>query len=199
MSTIICTACGYRNIGGSVFCEECGSTLDGVAVATSWTNTAAVVKVATVPTVIEEIVAEPILAPVIAETPAPVEIEHAVTGAAEEVPALTVIPAYIITESGRHLELPAKQVAIIGREDTRSGLRPDIDLTIDGASAAGVSRRHCRLLFENDAWQIEDLMSTNHTFVNGIALEAHAPKVLRDGDDLRLGKLRLQFHHTHRP
>jgi predicted component of type VI protein secretion system len=76
----------------------------------------------------------------------------------------------------------------------RSGIRPDIDLTLDGAGAAGVSRRHCRLLRGIDGWRVEDLMSTNYTVLNGKALPAHVPTLLHDGDELRLGKLRLRFH-----
>lgn len=103
---------------------------------------------------------------------------------------------YLVSESGRRVDVPDQDVVIVGREDMRSGIRPDVDLTLDGASAAGVSRRHCRLLRQADGWYLEDLMSTNFTVVNGKALAAHTPARVHDGDDLRLGKLRLKFHEA---
>ncbi len=129
-----------------------------------------------------------------AETdPAPRATEaEAAVPVTEAEPRPTV--AYLVSESGRRLEAPGQDVVIVGREDMRSGIRPDIDLTLDGASAAGVSRRHCRLLRGIDGWRVEDLMSTNYTVLNGKALPAHVPTLLHDGDELRLGKLRLRFH-----
>lgn len=110
--------------------------------------------------------------------------------------AAVAVGAYLICESGRRIDVPAQDVVIVGREDMRSGIRPDVDLTLDGASAAGVSRRHCRLLRQPDGWYAEDLMSTNFTVLNGKALTAHTPARVQDGDELRLGKLRLRFHEA---
>jgi hypothetical protein len=107
-----------------------------------------------------------------------------------------IAAVYLISDSGRRVDVPAQDVVIVGREDVRSGIRPDVDLTLDGASAAGISRRHCRLLHQPDGWYVEDLMSTNYTVLNGKPLRAHAPVRLIHGDELRLGKLRLRFYET---
>ena len=103
---------------------------------------------------------------------------------------------YLISDSGRRVDVPAQDVVIVGREDVRSGIRPDVDLTLDGASAAGISRRHCRLLYQPEGWYVEDLMSTNYTVLNGKPLRAHVPMRVIHGDELRLGKLRLRFYET---
>ena len=103
---------------------------------------------------------------------------------------------YLISDSGRRVDVPAQDVVIVGREDMRSGIRPDVDLTLDGASTAGISRRHCRLLHQPDGWYVEDLMSTNYTVLNGKPLRAHVPLRVIHGDELRLGKLRLRFYET---
>jgi hypothetical protein len=103
---------------------------------------------------------------------------------------------YLISDSGRRVDVPCQEVVIVGREDVRSGIRPDVDLTLDGASAAGISRRHCRLLHQPEGWYVEDLMSTNYTVLNGKPLRAHVPTRVIHGDELRLGKLRLRFHET---
>jgi hypothetical protein len=103
---------------------------------------------------------------------------------------------YLISDAGRQIDVPAQDVVIVGREDRRSGIRPDVDLTPDGASAAGISRRHCRLLHQPEGWYVEDLMSTNYTVLNGKPLRAHVPTRIIHGDELRLGKLRLRFYET---
>ena len=130
-------------------------------------------------------------------------IQPAVATPHERVPSPrpdgTTAPApavYLISDSGRRVDVPAQDVVIVGREDMRSGIRPDVDLTLDGASAAGISRRHCRLLHQPEGWYVEDLMSTNYTVLNGKPLRAHVPVRVIHGDELRLGKLRLRFYET---
>lgn len=128
-----------------------------------------------------------------ATAPAPTPLRGSGTLTATP-PSSSAPRPYLMAESGRRLDIPEKDVVIVGREDMRSGIRPDVDLTLDGASAAGVSRRHCRLLRHADGWQLEDLMSTNFTILNGKALAAHTPAPVKNGDDVRLGKLRLKFY-----
>ncbi len=54
-----------------------------------------------------------------------------------------------------------------------------------------VSRRHARLVFVNEALQIEDQGSTNGTSVNGKAVTAGAPAVIHPGDRIQLGDVEL--------
>lgn len=129
-------------------------------------------------------------APPVAAPPAPS------VAAPSAPPAAVAAGAYLVSESGRRVDVPAQDVVIVGREDMRSGIRPDVDLTLDGASAAGVSRRHCRLLRQADGWYVEDLMSTNFTVLNGKALPPHTPTHVQHGDELRLGKMRLRFQQS---
>ena len=49
-----------------------------------------------------------------------------------------------------------------------------------------VSRLHCRLTLQQDGLLVEDLESTNGTFVNG---ERVTKLVMRDGDALRVGRV----------
>jgi len=53
-----------------------------------------------------------------------------------------------------------------------------------------VSRRHALLLRGGDGWTLYDLGSTNGTRVNGWRVER---AVLRAGDEVELGALRLRF------
>ncbi len=70
------------------------------------------------------------------------------------------------------------QVVMIGRH-------PKNDIHIDNLA---VSKRHARLLFENDEYKIEDLESTNGTFVNEKKITKLA---LRDEDVVSIGKHKL--------
>ena len=54
-----------------------------------------------------------------------------------------------------------------------------------------VSRLHAILENHGSAWSIRDLGSRNGTFINGEKIDAE--RVLRSGDELRLGKCRLVF------
>jgi len=49
-----------------------------------------------------------------------------------------------------------------------------------------VSRHHARLVFRNGLWCIEDLKSSNGTFVNG-ARVTREPVALKHGNQVRLG------------
>ncbi|OGV59567.1 MAG: hypothetical protein A2498_03200 [Lentisphaerae bacterium RIFOXYC12_FULL_60_16] len=53
-----------------------------------------------------------------------------------------------------------------------------------------VSRQHARILCNEEEYQIEDLDSTNGTFVNNVRIRRC---VLRDQDQIRIGEARLLF------
>lgn len=55
----------------------------------------------------------------------------------------------------------------------------------------GVSRRHARVVVAEDVAQIEDLGSTNGTFVGEMALTG--PRRLRDADVIQLGSVDLKY------
>ena len=57
-----------------------------------------------------------------------------------------------------------------------------------------VSRIHARVLHENDGYFIEDMNSTNGTFVNDIQLEYRQKRQLSSGDIVRLGDVRFCFY-----
>jgi len=54
-----------------------------------------------------------------------------------------------------------------------------------------VSRRHARIFRENNDFRIEDLGSSNGTFLNGERLQA--PTALRGSDEIGIGPYRLRF------
>ncbi|MEE4638555.1 MAG: GGDEF domain-containing protein [Wenzhouxiangella sp.] len=67
------------------------------------------------------------------------------------------------------------------------GRSTECDFRIEARS---VSRAHCRIFEQDQAFWVEDLGSTNRTFVNDEAVDR---RQLRDGDQLRVGKSVLKF------
>jgi len=90
------------------------------------------------------------------------------------------------------LILTGKSEFIIGREDPVSDIFPG-DLTPHGGEEGGVSRLHAKVYAHGEQFLIEDQNSTNYTFLNRQKLEPNAPTPLKDGDELRLGRVILQF------
>ena len=83
--------------------------------------------------------------------------------------------------------------ALIGRWDADGGIFPDIDLDQDDPEAK-VSRRHARIQSLNNQFMIEDLGSTNGTFINrGPRLLPGNKQPLKHGDEIIVGKTFLKF------
>ncbi|HKL49970.1 MAG TPA: FHA domain-containing protein [Wenzhouxiangellaceae bacterium] len=61
------------------------------------------------------------------------------------------------------------------------------DLSIDEPS---MSSEHARLVFSDQAWRVINLLSTNGVFVNDEKVFSHR---LHDGDEIRLGRVRLRY------
>jgi FHA domain len=78
-------------------------------------------------------------------------------------------------------------MCVLGRSDPVIDLYPEVDLTAFGAEKKGVSRRHAKILKTSEGIFIEDLNSTNFTFLNDLRLEPEMQYPLREGDEIRLG------------
>ena len=66
-----------------------------------------------------------------------------------------------------------------------------LDLTKYGAAELGVSRSHARIIFRDGIYQLEDLASTNGTWLNYQRLAFGKSYELHNGDILLLGQLQL--------
>jgi pSer/pThr/pTyr-binding forkhead associated (FHA) protein len=81
----------------------------------------------------------------------------------------------------------------IGRWDADGGVFPDVDLDAEDPEAK-VSRRHARIILRDGQYFVEDLGSTNGTFVNrGKRLAPGVRHALNDGDEIIVGKTFLRF------
>jgi eukaryotic-like serine/threonine-protein kinase len=82
---------------------------------------------------------------------------------------------------------------LIGRPDPSSGTMPAVDLSRYD-KAGGVSRRHAKIITRDQQFIIEDLGSSNGTFINDrIQLQPQMQHVLQSGDLVRLGSTALKF------
>ncbi len=86
---------------------------------------------------------------------------------------------------------------VIGRSNEE--VKVDIDLSNYGALEAGVSRRHALLRRQSETVQLIDLKSANSTFLNSHKIIPNEPRILRDGDEIKLGQLvvRVAFEDVH--
>lgn len=105
-------------------------------------------------------------------------------------------PHLIVIGTETVLLLPEKETIIIGRNHPRFPGQPDIDLGPYGGVEAGVSRRHARLLHNEEGWYVEDLNSTNGTSVNMSPIQAGAPMRVRSGDVIRCARLMIVFYES---
>lgn len=100
----------------------------------------------------------------------------------------------VLRNKGIELPLPPDQpVLVIGRTDSVQDIYPDVDLSGLDGERSGVSRRHARILQKPDGVYIEDLNSTNFTFLNHTRLQPGQPYLLKNGDEIRLGALTLEY------
>ena len=102
-------------------------------------------------------------------------------------------PRLVVAASGAEIPLPAKEEILIGREDPVSGIFPDVDLTPHGGDEGGVSRRHARIVVEGGVYYLVDQNSTNFTYVNKQRLAPETRQPLKDGDEIRCGRITLLF------
>ncbi len=82
---------------------------------------------------------------------------------------------------------------VIGRLDPETQEAPEIDLSRFDAIENGVSRRHAVITRKENTLHLTDLHAANGTFLNGQKLVPEQPRVLRDGDDIRLGRLVIRI------
>ncbi|HEX8118530.1 MAG TPA: FHA domain-containing protein [Pyrinomonadaceae bacterium] len=206
---ITCERCQTENIEGSQYCDECGAALqpgagsgprahagehdgpgtEAVASDTGAPRRAAGPELRAVPKPLSSAGAS---ATGVAGRPK--VHEDSQTGRRESGAAPH---AKLVIHRGRSVgkEFPmCEDESHIGRWDADGGIFPDVDLDSDDPEAK-VSRRHARITRRSGMYYIEDLGSTNGTFVNrGRRLLPGDRQPLRDGDEVIVGKTFLKFH-----
>ncbi len=93
--------------------------------------------------------------------------------------------AYLELQSGEN----SGERYMLDGERAILGRHPDCDIVLD---VGAISRQHAQILKSNGEYVVEDLQSRNGTFVNGEAVQA--PRVLKDGDRLKICDLSFTFY-----
>ena len=163
-----CLHCGKTNQRHEVFCYSCGQLLEPVKGAFD-----------------TRVLSEP--------TSTPLDSEHFGPD------SVLVLRVRGSTENYEARPQKSDHEIIIGRSTKGSVLSPDIDLTNRQATDLGVSRLHLSIKFdaEHEAVLVADLGSANGSFINGQRMMPKEVRVLRHGDELRLGKLVLLASFRH--
>lgn len=79
---------------------------------------------------------------------------------------------------------------LIGRRDPDTGERPALELDAYNGSELGVSRKHASIIRrDTGSLLLMDRGAANGTFLNGQKLIPQQARILRDGDEIRLGNL----------
>jgi pSer/pThr/pTyr-binding forkhead associated (FHA) protein len=104
-------------------------------------------------------------------------------------PAAATSPRLIIQSDNAVVDLRGKSEALVGREDPVSNVYPDVDMTPHNGEEGGVSRIHAKILINGNQYMLEDQNSTNSTFVNRQKLAPKTPTPIKDGDELRFGRV----------
>jgi len=214
---ITCERCQTENLEGAQYCDECGAALggasggagprrltydDGAGGIAPFSADSGATPFADTGAALQRAQAEPRPAPKAqAVSPLRTSLAGQPRAQAPEENSLRRVSAAphakLVIHRGRSVgkEFPmCEEESHIGRWDADGGIFPDVDLDSDDPEAK-VSRRHARITRRNGQYYIEDLGSTNGTFVNrGRRLLPGDRQPLRDGDEVIVGKTFLKFH-----
>lgn len=136
---------------------------------------------------------------------AEVEVQVPVAGAAPvpeppaaEAPAGAAAgPRLVHQQTGSVFQLAAAGAeTFIGRFDAATGIRPDIDLKpVD--TDRSISRRHAKIIQRDSRYfVVEEIGTTNGTFVNRRRVEKGTEVEFRDGDEVQFGLVRTVFRSS---
>ena len=164
----ICPTCGADNPPGENYCQICGFWLASQA------TSGGSVELDEVPQ--QALVGPPGLSPY------------------ETVSMANITGRLLSTTTNTSLALPPKTEIIIGRRDPERGIYPDVDLSAQGSSSNSVSRQHARMILQGNQLYIEDMKSTNATYLNRQRIQPGQLYLLNHGDELRLGGVALVYY-----
>jgi hypothetical protein len=164
---IVCRNCNHQNMDGSMFCSECGASL-GIEDANSTQNIAT------------------------GEIRAKMESRPG-RPAQPVITRLDTWGTLHLMDTGQMLPLSDRNEFTLGRVSEGQPIMPDIDLSPYQAYGSGVSRLHAVLKRDANRVVLMDLGSSNGTYLNAKRLNPNVEQVIKHGDIIALGKLKIQI------
>jgi len=170
----LCTHCGFVNKPSEIYCQHCGLQLAHTDIPEAALSDLESLSKEKQP------IAFPVpKTPIEAQLPV---VERSLRG------------KLIVRETGEDIFLPLdKGEVLLGRADPVRNVYPDLDLTPYSGEKMGVSRVHAKIFTGGLKLYIEDLNSTNYTFLNRQKLTPGQRFEIVSGDEIRLGLLVLDF------
>jgi len=93
----------------------------------------------------------------------------------------------------RIMRLPDRGEVVLGRFERGFSNLPDVDLTFEDGLIPSISRRHALVMGRNGEHWLEDIGSTNGTYLNGRKLDLGESVQLEPGNRILLGRCRLMY------
>lgn len=181
----VCPNCGLVNQVGSLICERCSTSLTG--------PTAGVTGALTSPA--QDDSSPKVGTAILGDgNPPQTEADDPAVQPGSSIFDDNMVLRLEVMNSTDGLVVDPRHETVIGRRDPATGMAPDIDLTAFSGYKLGVSRKHAVLRVRSNQLEILDLGSSNGTIVNGVRILPHEPRLLRDGDQLLMGKLTMRVH-----
>ncbi len=163
----VCPSCGHDNTFGALICSQCYALLIDKGLGQS------------------------------SETLPPAEeVEDEVPRTRPVLSNDLLTPPAVALFINRSLEPVIVQIptqAILGRSTPQGSAQQKIDLTPYGAFERGVSRVHAVIRRTEKGMSVEDLASSNGTWLNGVRLQPYIANALKSGDHLQLGHMHLEI------
>jgi pSer/pThr/pTyr-binding forkhead associated (FHA) protein len=166
-----CTNCGNANPDEARFCSQCGTQLVSEAAPAAGGDSTATISIAGTDRV--EISSDRQLNPVDAAA----------------VDALPLGSALLVVQRGPG----AGSRFLLDKDVTTAGRHADSEIFLDDVT---VSRRHATFTREGNTFTVADAGSLNGTYVNRDRIDT---VVLKDTDEVQIGKYRLVFFQGHEP
>ncbi|HMO58370.1 MAG TPA: FHA domain-containing protein [Roseiflexaceae bacterium] len=162
---LVCPFCQAQQLDGTIFCTVCGGGMSDSGTPETTRSL---------------------------EVPAPRRVAAA-TGTTEPGMNGGIPIDLFVFASRRRIRVVVDDEVLVGRSDSAKGIFPDVDLGPDGGFESGVSRRHAILAIRHGRMTIEDLGSSNGTFINGRQIAPSAVEPLRSNDEVQFGTLRVRI------
>ena len=108
---------------------------------------------------------------------------------------------FVLPDMTAVFDVTVRRFMVIGRKSGPYDQQVDIDLSPFDGKLKGVSRYHAILTVNRGRVYLKDTSSSNGTFINGAALQPLESYLLRNGDEVSFGalKLKAQFVRTNPP